>query len=316
GSEDRFRTQLEWRHNNWLGDGRRLSIATKYSSLEASGTLTFVQPHFILPKAHGIVVVRHHRDDEETYLLNATRFNPRVEYRFSERLLGYLGYRAEYNDFEDVAAATIRAIGGVQTNGRVSGPTLGAAWTNVDNLLDPSRGEFVSVAVDHSGQPWGGSYRFYKITAEARKYWSIGWRTVFASRLRLGFADPLGAVKNLPLSERFYSGGEKSVRGFGRRRLGPLSPADDPIGGLSLLEGSFELRRPLWQALGGALFLDFGEASTRRFHVPVRDLEFSAGFGLSYQTPVGPVRVDVGFPFRPPRGDPPFQVHFSVGAYF
>ena len=316
GSEDRVRTQLEWRHNNWLGDGRRLSIAAKYSALEASGTLIFIQPHLFSPNARGIVVFRHSRENEETYLLNATRFNPRLEYRFSERLLGYLGYRLEYDHFDKVSIPTIDALGGFERNGRVSGPSLGFTWTTVDNILDPTRGEIVSFAVDHSGPPWGGSYRFYKISAEARKYWNIGWQTMFASRLRLGFEDPLGAVGNVPLSERFYAGGEKSVRGFGRRRLGPLSASDDPIGGLSLLEGSIELRRPLWQAIGGALFVDFGQVSTRRFHVPVRDLEFSAGFGLSYQTPVGPLRVDIGFPFNPPRGDRPFQIHFSVGASF
>jgi outer membrane protein assembly complex protein YaeT len=316
GSEDRFRTQLEWRHNNWLGDGRRLSILAKYSSLEISAALTFIQPHLFSPNARGVAVVRRDRVDEETYLLNATRFNPRLEYRFSEHLSGYLSHRLEYDRFDSVAAPTIDAIGGVKNRGRLSGPGLGLLWSTVDNLLAPTRGEIVSFAFDHSGQPWGGNYRFYKITAETKKYWSIGWETIFASRLKLGFADPLGAVKNLPLSERFYAGGEKSVRGFGRRRLGPLSVADDPIGGLSLLEGSVELRRLLWREFGGALFLDFGEVSTRRFHVPVSDLKFAAGFGLSYQTPVGPLRIDVGFPFRPPGGDRPFQVHLSVGAYF
>jgi outer membrane translocation and assembly module TamA len=77
-----------------------------------------------------------------------------------------------------------------------------------------------------------------------------------------------------------------------------------------------ELRRPIWQQLIGAVFVDFGQVSARRFHVPVRDLKFSSGIALGYQTPVGPVRVDIGFPFDPPRGDRPFQVHFSVGAYF
>jgi outer membrane protein assembly factor BamA len=182
--------------------------------------------------------------------------------------------------------------------------------------LNPSQGETLNVSLDQSGTHWGGRYRFYRLTGEGKKYWPIGWETIFALRLKLGFADALGAEKNLPLSERFYSGGEKSVRGYGRRRLGPKSSADDPIGGLSLLEGSLELRRPLWQALGGALFVDFGEVSRRTFDVPVDQLKFAAGFGLSYATPVGPVRVDLGFPFSPPRGDQPFQVHFSIGAYF
>ena len=316
GREDRFRTQVEWRHNNWLGDGRRLSLLAKYSFLEASGAVTFLQPHLFSPNARGVATLRHDRIDEETYLLNTTRFNPRLEYRFSERLSGYLGHRLEYNRFADIPPATVDALDGVQERGWLSGPALGLTWTTADNVLDPTRGEVISLGFDHSGQPWGGDYRFYRIIGEARKYWSIGWQTVLASRLRLGFADPLGATKNLPVSERFFAGGEKSVRGFGRRRLGPLSSADDPIGGLSLLEGSVELRRPIWQQLGGALFLDFGQVSTRRFHVPVSDLEFAAGFGISYHTPIGPLRVDIGFPFRPPPGDSAFQVHFSVGAYF
>ena len=82
------------------------------------------------------------------------------------------------------------------------------------------------------------------------------------------------------------------------------------------MEGSLELRRPIWQALGGALFLDFGQVSLNRYDIPVDDLKFSTGFGLSYTTPVGPVRLDIGFPFNPPRGDRPWQIHFSIGAFF
>ncbi|MGH7930166.1 MAG: BamA/OMP85 family outer membrane protein, partial [Candidatus Binatia bacterium] len=140
GSEDRFRTQVEWRHNNWLGDGRRLSILAKYSFLEVSGALTFIQPHLLSPKARGVVLLRHERVDEETYLLNATRFNPRVEYRFSERFSAYVGYRLEYDHFNDVDAATVNALDGFERKGRIAGPSLGIAWTNTDNVLDPTRG--------------------------------------------------------------------------------------------------------------------------------------------------------------------------------
>ena len=316
GSEDQFRAVLAWRHNNWLGDGRRLSILAKYSSLEASGVLTFVQPHLFSPRSRGVVNLRHDRIDEESYLLQATRLNPRLEYRFNDHLSAFLGYRLEHNHFTEVAAATVRALGGVEKSGLISGPSLGLTWQTADNLLDPSRGEIVNLNLDQSGDPWGGRYQFYRLSGEGKKYWSIGWETVFAARLKLGFADAIGAESNLPLSERLYAGGEKSVRGYGRRRLGPKSTANDPIGGLSLLEGSVELRRPLWQALGGALFVDFGQVSREAFEVPIDKLKFSAGFGLSYQTPLGPLRVDIGFPFSPPRGDRPFQVHFSIGAAF
>ena len=52
------------------------------------------------------------------------------------------------------------------------------------------------------------------------------------------------------------------------------------------------------------------------FDLPFGDLQFSQGFGVSYATPVGPLRLDMGFPFKPPRGDKSWQIHFSIGAYF
>jgi outer membrane protein assembly factor BamA len=316
GTEDQFRTQFEWRHLNWLGGGRRLSLVAKYSAIVVSGAINFVQPHFLTPRTQGVMTLSHDQEDEETYLRNVSRFAPRLDHRFSSTLAGFIGYRAEYDKLNDVAPATVQSLGVVRREGFLSGPTAGLVWNTSDDPFNPKKGEVVSLAVDQAGAIWGGVYSFYKISAEAKKYIDIGWQTVFASRLKIGLADAIGADENLPLFERFYAGGEKSVRGYGRRRLGPLTASDDPLGGLSLIEGSLELRRPIWKELNGALFIDFGQVSTRRFDLPVNNLQFSGGFGLSYATPVGPIRLDVGFPFKPPRGDKPWQVHFSIGAYF
>ena len=316
GTEDEFRTQLEWRHRNWLGGGRRLSAQVKYSSILVTGATELVQPHFFTPHTQGALRVSHDQEKEETYLRNVTRFSPRVDHRFSPALTAFLGYRVEYDKLNKISTATQEALGDIRRDGVVSGPMAGVVWNTSDDPFNPKTGHVVSLTLDQAGAIWGGQYSFYKITGEAKKYFDIGWSTVFATRLKLGLADAIGAEKNLPLFERFFSGGDKSVRGYGRRRLGPLDSGDDPIGGLSLVEGSLEFRRPLWKELSGALFLDFGQVSRRSFDPPVDNLRFSSGFGLAYSTPVGPVRLDVGFPFKPPRGDPSWQVHFSIGAYF
>jgi outer membrane protein insertion porin family len=316
GTEDQVRTQLEWRLLNWLGGGRRLSLLARYSAIEASGTINFIQPHFFSPDTQAVVNFTHNQEKEQTYHLNASRFRPRVEHKFSKTLSAFMGYRLEYDQLSDVSEATSEALGGIEKKGLLSGPFTSLVWNTADDPFNPKKGEVVTLTADQAGAIWGGQFSFYKFTAEAKKYIDIGWQTVFASRLKLGLADAIGDHKNLPLFERFYAGGDRSVRGYGRRRLGPLSASNDPLGGLSLIEGSLELRRPVWRELSGALFVDFGQVSERAFDIPVNNLQFSTGFGLSYATPVGPIRVDLGFPFNPPRSDRPWQIHFSIGGAF
>jgi len=316
GTEDKFRAQLRWQHNNWLGDGRRLSVEARYSSITTTGAITLVQPHFFSTRTRGILSLRQDREDEDTYVLNASRFNPRVEHGFTPQLVGFIGYRLEYDRFDKIGEAAIEALGGVRERGLMSGPTLGLVWNTSDGPLKPTKGEVVSFTFGQAGKIWGGQYSFYKVTTEAKKYHLLGWETILAGRLKIGFAEPLGPEENLPISERLYAGGEKSVRGYARRKLGPLDSRGNPIGGLSLIEGSVELRRPIWGPLGGALFIDFGQVSLRSFDLPVNDLKFGSGFGLNYQTPLGPLALYLGFPWRPPRGEASWQIYFSVGAYF
>ena len=316
GTEDQFRTQLEWRHLNWLGGGRKLSISAKYSSITTSGAINLIQPHLFSRDTQGVVRLSYDQEDEETYLRNVARFLPRLEHRFSPTVTGFAGYRVEYDKLNEIAQATEAALGGIRREGIVSGPTAGLVWNTSDDPFNPKKGHVISLTLDQAGGIWGGQFSFFKMTAEAKKYVEIGWSTILAGRLKLGMADAIGSDKNFPLFERFFAGGEKSVRGYGRRRLGPLSTSDDPLGGLSLVEGSLELRRPIWKELNGAVFLDFGQVSRKAYDLPVGDLQFSTGFGVSYSTPVGPLRFDVGFPFKPPRGDRAWQIHFSIGAYF
>ena len=315
-TEEEFIGQAAWLHRNWLGGGRRLSFALRLSSIQRSLGATFVQPYFLAHANKLQVDVQQGQEDEDSYLLNYSRFRPRLERHFSPTLSGFAGYRLEFLKFNEVASSTIQTLGGLRREGVLSGPSLGLVWDTTEDPLNPTQGGIASLFANQAGKVWGGDYQFFSLTAEAKRYQHIGWGVVLASRLEIGLSDTFGSRKNIPLSERFYAGGEGSVRGYSRRKLGPLNGADDPLGGLSLVEGSVELRRRLWRELAGAVFLDFGQLSLDAYDVPFDDLQFSPGFGISYATPIGPLRLDIGFPIDPAEDDGPWQVHFSIGQYF
>jgi len=313
-TDEKVRAQFRWNHHNFFGGGREMQIGLKYSAINAEFQSQFTQPHFLTQHTSGVLEFRQDRDEEDNYVLYASRLHPRLEHRFSKSLSGSLGYRIEADKLDTVDQKTVEALGTVKRELILSGPSLALVWNTTENPFDPHQGGIVSLTGDVAGL--GGDFRFWKAAIEGKKYTALPWETVLANRLQLAFADSIGAIENLPIFERLYAGGQKSVRGYGRRRLGPRSAKNDPIGGLSSVEGSVELRHAVWDALGGALFVDFGQVSTRRLDPPLNDLKLGTGFALSYMTPVGPLRLDVGFPLERPAGDPFFQVYFSIGQFF
>ena len=110
------------------------------------------------------------------------------------------------------------------------------------------------------------------------------------------------------------------MRGYPYQRLGPLDDDGDPIGGLTLVEGNLDWRFPLpvWKSLEGVLFFDWGNVYEDSYHLLWDELRYTAGAGFRYKTPVGPVRLDVGYQLNPPDQDffNRFQFHFSIGQAF
>ena len=315
-TDEEFIGLAAWQHRNWLGGGRRLSAELRLSAIQRSIGATFVQPYFLAHDTLLHIDAKQGQEDEDTYLLNYSRLRPRIERRFSPTFSGFVGHRVEFLKFNEVGSSTIRALGGLRREGVLSGPTLGLVWDTTENPLNPTQGGMLSVVANQAGTVWGGDYKFFSLTAEAKHYQRLGWGVVLATRLKMGLSDFFGSQRNIPLSERFYAGGDGGVRGYGRRKLGALNDADDPLGGLSAIEGSVELRRPLWRELAGTVFLDFGQLSLESYDIPVDNLQFAPGFGLSYATRIGPLRLDIGFPIDPADDDEPWRVHFGIGQSF
>jgi len=317
GTQDEFRVSAQWADHNFIGDAREITFMAQYSTIESAGEVKLLQRHFPSLDQDVLIDAKLNYETERPFDLAAVQVLPLLQEHFSSTLSGSAGFRTEWFKVTDVDPAAVREIGGVRSDGILLGPTAQVSWNTTENPLNPTQGAITTVNAEQAGSIWGGQANFYEFTGEVRKYTSIGWDTVFANRLKLGFADAIGPTsEGVPIFERFYSGGPGSVRGYGRWDIGPRSVDNVPLGGLSLLEGAFELRRPLFDGLAGALFVDFGDVSVRKFHPPVTDLKFGSGPALMYNTPVGPVRLDLGLPFQKPRRDQAWQIYFSIGQYF
>jgi translocation and assembly module TamA len=125
-----------------------------------------------------------------------------------------------------------------------------------------------------------------------------------------------GSLFSLPADERFYAGGGRSVRGYPYKTISPLRDGH-PIGGRSMLELSFELRWKFAENMGMVGFLDGGSAFESSYPDFGEDLLWGAGTGFRYFTPIGPLRVDVGFPLnRRDHLDDSFELYISIGQAF
>jgi len=317
GTQDEFRIGVQWADYNFLGDARELTLRAQYSTIQSAGEVRLLQRHFAVSNQQLVVDGKLLYEIEPPFSLAGAEILALLQHDFSPKLSGSIGFRTEFFKVSSVNPATARAIGGIRTKGILAGPMAQLTWNTTEDPFNPSQGEIVTVAGEQAGKIWGGQANYYKLTAEVRKYTSIGWGAVLANRFKIGFADGLGKTsEGVPIFERFYSGGPGSVRGYGRWRIGPHSIFNVPLGGLSLMEGSVEVRRPIYKELTGAMFADFGDVSLRSFHPPIGDLKFGFGPALMYATPVGPLRIDLGFPVQKRRGDQAWQIYFSIGQYF
>jgi outer membrane translocation and assembly module TamA len=208
--------------------------------------------------------------------------------------------------------------------GTVSAVAFDVGRNTTTNLLDASSGYVLNGHLEQAGSWLWGTFNYWAAAGEGRYYHTIGHSVVLANKLRFGAIDPVnGLVANVPFYKRFFLGGAASLRGWGRFEVSPLLNGE-PVGGFTVVEGSSEVRFPLTGKFGAVLFLDLGNVWENAWQFNVGDLRYAVGPGLRYLTPVGPLRIDLGYQLTPiagllVNGEPQkrqWRLHFSIGQAF
>jgi outer membrane protein insertion porin family len=183
-----------------------------------------------------------------------------------------------------------------------------------DDAIAPSVGGYLSANGQVAARAIGSEVGFVKSFFTAQLFRTLPHtnRIVFAGDARLGLATGfprdlvttgadgqivIDEVRDLPVSERFFAGGDTTVRGFALDALGRPDTivGGFPNGGNGLVIFNAELRVPVWSALGAVVFLDTGNVFARVSDINLGELRSAVGVGLRIKSPVGPIRIDVGF---------------------
>ena len=207
-------------------------------------------------------------------------------------------------------------------------------FDRADSLLDPRKGWRAEARVKpvyaFSGD---GDSAYMRGVAQGRLYLPLNaeGRFVLAGRAKLGTLFGASSA-DVPGEDRFFAGGGGSVRGYGFQAIGPFERRlvgteetedgetvdvfeDIPLGGRSLAEAAIEGRARVTDSIGAVVFLDAGNVSDAEY--PTFDnLRVGLGAGVRYQTPAGPIRLDIATPLNPSDRDEPIQIYISIGQAF
>jgi outer membrane protein insertion porin family/translocation and assembly module TamA len=345
GTEEKARTDVNWRHVNFFGGARTAGIEGRWSSLDRGVRLNFEQPYVFSPRVSLAMSGESWHTAEPAFTLNTSggrvtllrRFatGPIGASRFVSTLsVGLIHNRESYSIANELLSDLSRrdeliALKLDPRTGAGSGVLSAIAFdysrNTTGNLLNARRGYLASVHVEEAGKILQGDYDYREVTLEGRHYLPLFRRLVWANKLRIGGIAGSGDQQNIvPFFKRYFLGGSSSLRGWGRFQVAPLSGSGLPLGGYSMLEASSELRVPIWRGLSLVLFGDAGNVWAQEWSIRPGDLRYDVGPGLRYQTPIGPIRFDVGYQINPiegllVQGKPQtrrYRMHFSIGQAF
>jgi translocation and assembly module TamA len=306
----------KWTRYNRLGVGDSLILTTKAYDIQQKLDLELVLPDWkradqLLKIGGGFLGDRTSAYDD---LGGGVRLDVIRKYDLTSSFT--LGSAFDFASTREKTAVNLSATPVGQTLNLLITTGLAAfVLDRSDSILNPNRGWRLSAETDPTWITGDRNLEYVKTETQLSGYLPIGGLgTVLAARIRLGSILG-GSIPNVPADRRFYGGGGGSVRGYGYQAVGPRLGDNTPAGGLSLTEGSIEIRQKLtsrWALVAFADAGDVGKTASPHFN----SLALGVGAGIRYDLGFAPIRLDIATPVNPRSGDSPVQIYISIGQAF
>src|SRR5205809_4102097 len=306
---------------NWpsfTGGGQKFRLRIQYGTERKDFVLQLTEPYF-LDRRLSLSFQAFYT--EANYL--SSEYDQR-NYGFATELrkpinaymYGTLGYILQDIDIFDVAASAsefIQSQKGSFTESKVFG---GVVFDSRDNPLLSRRGRRVSFSPYIAGGFLGGDTQIYGLDLEASQYFHLPWDTILVINGEVATVSQWGNGNDVPIFERLYLGGSNNLRGFPFREVGPQDENGEPLGGKSMWRTTIEWTFPIIEKARGAIFYDTGFVNSSEWSFGFNHIDSDIGVGLRLDLPIGPLRLDYGYPVQRDGYHGGGRFNFNVGYQF
>lgn len=299
--------------SNLFGRGQSLGLNTALSANSSTYDIYFIEPWLFDIPLWSKYEIWHMDRAYDTYDLNSKGFGVTFGYPLWPSITGYLGYRLSMDTINNISTTASKYIKEQEGETITSSMTGTLLRDTTDDYIFPTMGSRNSISVEHAGTILQGNASYTKTVASSSWFFPIASDIIFGVRGRAGhLLEQEG--KKVPVYSRFYLGGINSLRGL--RSVGPIDPeTKDVIGGLTMLNFNAEVVFPLVKNAGmkGVIFYDTG--NTWESGYQLGDMRKTAGTGIRWYSPIGPLRLEWGYVLDRKDDEPASRWEFTIGFF-
>jgi outer membrane protein insertion porin family len=310
GKREYLRGSVEVTRRNLFGMDRRLSTFVRASFKGSRFVVTYREPQFLRPQQELFVSGYREEEDRDAFSYTRQGLSVQAVRPLSPRF--NLLVREIYQRTRTYGLTDCVGVDRQFCPSTLSGPAASLVFDTRDDALDPRRGYFGLLDGQLSQRALGGD-NLLKGYVQGATYQPLTARVLVALSARLGLGRTFGSTDpHLAPPDRFFAGGDYSLRGFGVDKV-------RPEGGNAMVLGGAELRADMTRAWSLAAFVEAGNVYSLARDLSLSDLRYTAGLGLRYRSAVGPLRVDWGYKLDrrlEPVKEEAYQLHFTIGHAF
>jgi outer membrane protein insertion porin family len=320
-SEDGLFATGQIQQKNLFGKGDFISLKAYLGQLASRYMLSYTKPWLLgTPLSGGIDIYDWVRAYED-FTKNSIGFKLRVGYPFGQysNVNAYYGWERAKIDNLDASASLDPLFVANETGYKIkSGFGFALERNTTDHPFLPTKGTYLGAALEYDAKALGGDYDLFKQEYHAGLYYPLFWKFVGHLRGEVGWEDAAGGVNSFPIFERYFLGGINSLRGWRFGEVGPLDSYGLVYGGDKYAVINTEVLFPVVEKYGvrGLLFFDTGNAFAEGQSIDPSKFREDVGPGIRWNSPFGPLRIEVGYVLDRRGYEKPFEFQFSAGAFF